>query len=64
MLLLCCGPAVGCEQRESADLPPGLVVLEDYVSQEEEASLLQAVDWAEHDNVTGVFLVMPFYKSK
>ncbi|XP_012693354.2 alkylated DNA repair protein alkB homolog 8 [Clupea harengus] len=43
---------IGCEQRESADLPPGLVVLEDYVSQEEEARLLQAVDWAEHDNVT------------
>ncbi|KAL2095884.1 hypothetical protein ACEWY4_008032 [Coilia grayii] len=43
---------VGCEQQESAALPPGLLVLEDYVSQEEEARLLQAVDWATHDNET------------
>ncbi|XP_076137661.1 tRNA (carboxymethyluridine(34)-5-O)-methyltransferase alkbh8 [Alosa pseudoharengus] len=43
---------VSCEQRESAELPPGLVVLEDYVSQEEEACLLQAVDWAADDNAT------------
>lgn len=38
---------------ESVSLPPGLCVLEDFVSPEEESRLLQAVDWTSHnDDVT------------
>lgn len=47
--------SVSCEQRESAELPPGLLVLEDYVSLEEEACLLQAVDWEADANVKCMF---------
>ena len=35
-------------------LPEGLVLVEDFVSPEEEALLLAAVDWSStHDDVTG-----------
>ncbi|XP_047664878.1 alkylated DNA repair protein alkB homolog 8 isoform X2 [Tachysurus fulvidraco] len=37
---------------ECVSLPPGLCVLENFVSSEEESLLLQAVDWTLHDDVT------------
>lgn len=38
----------------SCALPPGLSVLEDFVSVEEELQLLKAVDWAsDTDDITG-----------
>lgn len=42
------------DRSVSSALPPGLSVLEDFVSPEEELQLLQAVDWMPHtDDVTG-----------
>ncbi len=42
------------DRSVSCALPPGLSVLEDFVSPEEELQLLQAVDWTPHtDDVTG-----------
>ncbi|KAI1893935.1 hypothetical protein AGOR_G00128770 [Albula goreensis] len=37
---------VGSESEVCAELPPGLKVLEEFVSAEEEAGLLDAIDWA------------------
>ncbi|XP_067252441.1 alkylated DNA repair protein alkB homolog 8 isoform X2 [Chanodichthys erythropterus] len=43
------------DRSVSCALPPGLSVLEDFVSPEEELQLLQAVDWTPHtDDVTGL----------
>lgn len=49
-----CVSAVTCEEKVSVPLPEGLVLVEDFVSPEEEALLLAAIDWssASHD-VTG-----------
>lgn len=42
------------DRSVSCALPPGLSVVEDFVSPEEELQLLQAVDWTPHtDDVTG-----------
>ncbi|KAJ8410812.1 hypothetical protein AAFF_G00187690 [Aldrovandia affinis] len=44
---------VGSESGVCTELPPGLKVLEDFVSAEEEAALLEAIDWtAQSDTVT------------
>ena len=46
--------AVTCEEETSVPLPEGLVLVEDFVSLEEEALLLAAVDWSHaNDDVTG-----------
>lgn len=56
--------AVPCEEDVSVSFPMGLALLDNFVSPEEEASLLSAVDWSSsNDGVTGqlqlwvVFLV-------
>ncbi|XP_058489186.1 alkylated DNA repair protein alkB homolog 8 isoform X1 [Solea solea] len=41
--------SVPCEEQKSASLPQGLVLVEDFVSPEEEALLLTAVDWSSTD---------------
>lgn len=42
------------ERTVSCALPPGLSVLEDFVSVEEELQLLKAVDWTlDTDDITG-----------
>lgn len=42
------------DRSASCALPPGLSVLEDFVSPEEELQLLQTVDWMpDTDDVTG-----------
>uniref|UniRef100_A0AAQ4SA32 CWF19 like cell cycle control factor 2 n=1 Tax=Gasterosteus aculeatus aculeatus TaxID=481459 RepID=A0AAQ4SA32_GASAC len=38
--------SVTCEEEVSVPLPDGLVLVEDFVSQEEEAVLLAAIDWS------------------
>ncbi|XP_009290865.1 tRNA (carboxymethyluridine(34)-5-O)-methyltransferase ALKBH8 isoform X1 [Danio rerio] len=44
---------VDCDRSVSCALPPGLSVLEDFVSLEEELQILKAVDWTPHaDDVT------------
>ncbi|XP_029629565.1 alkylated DNA repair protein alkB homolog 8 isoform X1 [Salmo trutta] len=44
---------VDSEMWGCVDLPPGLVLVEEFVSPEEEALLLDAIDWTSHDeNVT------------
>ncbi|KAJ8256777.1 hypothetical protein COCON_G00189290 [Conger conger] len=44
---------VGSESVACTELPPGLKVLEDFISSEEEAGLLEAIDWApQTDTVT------------
>lgn len=55
MYLLClCVFAVPCEEEPSITLPEGLVLVEDFVSLEEEAVLLDALDWSStNDDVTG-----------
>lgn len=46
--------AVPREEEVSVPLPEGLVLVEDFVSVEEEALLLAAVDWlSSNDDVTG-----------
>lgn len=46
--------AVPCKEEASVLLPEGLVLVEDFVSPEEEALLLAAVDWSSaNDDVTG-----------
>lgn len=46
--------AVPCEAEERVPLPEGLSLVEDFVSSEEEAALLAAVDWSStSDDVTG-----------
>lgn len=46
--------AVPCEEEASVPLPEGLVLVEDFVSPEEEALLLAAVDWSSaNDDVAG-----------
>lgn len=46
--------AVPSEEEASVPLPHGLVLVEDFVSPEEEAQLLAAVDWSSaDDDVTG-----------
>lgn len=46
--------AVPCEEEASVPLPQGLVLVEDFVSLEEEAKLLAAIDWSSgNDDVTG-----------
>jgi len=48
-----CFPVDG-DRSVSSALPPGLLVLEDFVSPEEELQLLHAVDWTPcTDDVTG-----------
>ncbi|KAM9853847.1 tRNA (carboxymethyluridine(34)-5-O)-methyltransferase alkbh8 [Aulostomus maculatus] len=45
--------SVTCEEEEAPQpLPEGLVLVEDFVSPEEEALLLAAVDWSVSDDVT------------
>lgn len=49
-----CMFAVPCEQQACVTLPVGLVLVEDFVSPEEEALLLAAIDWSStSDAVTG-----------
>ncbi len=49
-----CVPAVTCEEEAPVPLPEGLVLVEDFVSPEEEALLLAAIDWSStNDDVTG-----------
>ncbi len=46
--------AVTCEDKPSVPLPEGLVLVEEFVSAEEEALLLAAIDWSSaNDDVTG-----------
>lgn len=46
--------AVTCEEEASVPLPEGLVLVEDFVSPEEEALLLAAIDWTStNDDVNG-----------
>ncbi|XP_036392859.1 alkylated DNA repair protein alkB homolog 8 [Megalops cyprinoides] len=42
---------VGCESEVSTQLPPGLKVLEQFVSPEEEARLLGSIEWASPNDV-------------
>ena len=42
-----------CEAEEQLPLPEGLSLVEDFVSSEEEAVLLAAVDWVTFDDDTG-----------
>ncbi|XP_060929378.1 alkylated DNA repair protein alkB homolog 8 [Limanda limanda] len=45
--------SVNCEEEKAAPLPEGLVLVEDFVSPEEEALLLAAIDWSStNDDVT------------
>ncbi|KAK2847126.1 hypothetical protein Q5P01_010125 [Channa striata] len=45
--------SVPCEEEEAVPVPEGLVLLEDFVSPEEEALLLAAIDWSSaNDDVT------------
>ena len=46
-----CVHAVNCEEEASVPLPEGLVLVEDFVSPEEEALLLAAIDWSSTDDV-------------
>lgn len=49
-----CVCAVTCEEEASVPLPEGLVLVEDFVSPEEEAQLLAAIDWSSaNDDITG-----------
>lgn len=49
-----CACAVTCEEEASIPLPEGLVLVEEFVSPEEEARLLAAIDWSSaNDDVTG-----------
>ena len=58
-----CVYAVNCEKEASVPLPEGLVLVEDFVSPEEEALLLAAVDWSHtNDDVTGEGLHIVFYE--
>lgn len=58
--LCLCVCAVPCEEEASVPLPQGLVLVEDFVSLEEEAQLLAAVDWSSgNDDVTGK--IFPFF---
>ena len=51
-----------CEEEKTAPLPEGLVLVEDFVSPEEEALLLAAIDWSStNDDVTGKDLHNVFY---
>lgn len=53
-----CMRAVPCEEDVSIPLPEGLVFVEDFVSLEEEALLLDAIDWTSaNDDVTGEALL-------
>lgn len=60
---------VPCEEEAPSPLPEGLVLVEDFVSLEEEAILLAAIDWSStNDDVTGeslpnVFCGLVFIKS-
>lgn len=45
--------AVPCEEDVSVSFPMGLALLDNFVSPEEEASLLSAVDWSSGNDVTG-----------
>lgn len=42
--------SVNCEEQAAVPLPEGLVLVEDFVSPEEEALLLGAVDWSSTDD--------------
>lgn len=56
---LCCVYAVTCKEEGSLPLPDGLVLVEDFVSPEEEALLLAAIDWSgTNDDVTGEVLLV------
>uniref|UniRef100_A0A3B4WE36 tRNA (carboxymethyluridine(34)-5-O)-methyltransferase n=1 Tax=Seriola lalandi dorsalis TaxID=1841481 RepID=A0A3B4WE36_SERLL len=45
--------SVTCEEKNSVPLPEGLLLVEDFVSPEEEALLLAAIDWSStNDDVT------------
>ena len=53
--------AVTCEEEASVPLPEGLALVEDFVSPEEEALLLAAVDWSHtNDDVTGEGVVLSY----
>lgn len=53
-----CLRAVPCEEDVSIPLPEGLVFVEDFVSLEEEALLLDAIDWTSaNDDVAGEALL-------
>lgn len=52
---------VPCEGDPSVSLPLGLALLDNFVSPEEEASLLAVVDWSSGgDDVTGELLLWVF----
>lgn len=54
--------AVPCEEDVSVSFPMGLALLENFVSPEEEASLLSAVDWSPgNDVVTGELQLWVFF---
>lgn len=54
--------AVPREEDVSVPLPEGLVLVEDFVSVEEEALLLAAVDWlSANDDVTGEGQLFVFF---
>lgn len=50
MLFCLCVCAVPREEEASVPLPQGLVLVEDFVTPEEEAQLLAAVDWSSADD--------------
>lgn len=54
--------AVPCEEDVSVSYPMGLALLDSFVSPEEEASLLSAVDWSSgNDVVTGKLKLWIFF---
>lgn len=53
-MILKCVYAVTCEEEAPVPLPEGLVLVEDFVSPEEETLLLAAIDWSSsNDDITG-----------
>lgn len=52
--------AVPCEEEASVPLPQGLVLVEDFVTPEEEAQLLAAVDWSsvDEDDTGSIFKLL------
>ena len=53
---------VTCEEQKSVHLPEGLVLVQDFVSPEEEVLLLAAIDWSStNDDITGEVLCIELY---